>query len=104
MATMTAGRTDRVVIVHPDPAVRSAIENVLRRVHKFSIAVRHAAHAGTAIQIVREYDPRIVLLDLGQEKALALSVAKELRRPDRLLMSFHGIMHTPSALLLQKKP
>lgn len=86
MATMTAGRTDRVVIVHPDPAVRSEIESVLRRVHKFSIAVRHAAHAGTAIQIVREYDPRIILLDLGQEKALALSVAKELRRPDRLLI------------------
>ena len=31
MATMNAGRTDRVLIVHPDPAVRSDVESVLRR-------------------------------------------------------------------------
>ena len=84
MAAMT--RTDRVLIIHSDPAVRSDIEAVLRRVHKNSIAVRHAAQAGAAIQIARDYDPRIILLDLGQEKALALSVARELRRPDRLLI------------------
>jgi pilus assembly protein CpaE len=86
MAAMTARRTDRVVIVHPDPAVRGEIESVLRRVHRQAIAVRHVSHAGSAIQISREFDPRIVLLDLGQERALALSVARELRRPDRLLI------------------
>ncbi|MBV8545019.1 MAG: hypothetical protein JO093_24550 [Acidobacteria bacterium] len=84
MAAMT--RTDRVLIIHSDPAVRSDIEAVMRRVHKNSIAVRHAAQAAAAIQIARNYDPRIILLDLGQEKALALSVARELRRPDRLLI------------------
>ena len=86
MAAMIAGRTDRVLIVHPDPAVRAEVESVLRRAHRSSIAVRHAAQAGAAVQIGREFDPRIILLDLSQEKALALSVAKELRRPDRLLI------------------
>lgn len=36
-----------------------------------------------------------VLLDLGQEKALALSVAKELRRPDRLLIGLINPLMTP---------
>jgi pilus assembly protein CpaE len=59
---------------------------VLRRAHKHAIAVRHAAQAGAAIQIGREYDPRIILIDLAQERALALSAARELRRPDRLII------------------
>jgi pilus assembly protein CpaE len=80
------GRTDRVLIVHPDPAVRREIENVVRRAHKHSIAARHAGNAGAAVQLARDFDPRIVLLDLVQDRALALSVAKELRRPDRLIV------------------
>jgi pilus assembly protein CpaE len=80
------GRTDRVLIVHGDPAVRREIENVVRRAHKHSIAARHAGTAGAAVQLARDFDPRIILLDLVQDRALALSVAKELRRPDRLLI------------------
>jgi len=80
------GRTDRVLIVHADPAVRRDIENVVRRAHKHSIAARHAGTAGAAVQLARDFDPRIVLIDLVQDRALALSVAKELRRPERLLI------------------
>jgi pilus assembly protein CpaE len=95
---VTPGRTDRVLIVHPDPVVRSEVESVLRRAHKNSIAVRHAAQAGAAIQIGRELDPRIVLLDLSQERALALSAARELRRPDRLLIGlFNPFVDSGSA-------
>ncbi len=80
------GRTDRVLIVYPDPAVRREIENVVRRAHKHSVAARHAGTAGAAVQLARDFDPRIILLDLVQDRALALSVAKELRRPDRLII------------------
>jgi Flp pilus assembly CpaE family ATPase len=83
---VTPGRTDRVLIVHPEPAVRQEVESVLRRVHRHSIAVRQATDAGTAIRIGREYDPSIIFLDLTRERALALSLARELRRPDRLLI------------------
>ena len=95
---VTVGRTDRVLIVHPDPAVRRDVESVLRRAHKHSIAVRHAAQAGAAIQIGREYDPRIILLDLAQDRALALSVANELRRPDRLIVGlFNPLLESGSS-------
>jgi Flp pilus assembly CpaE family ATPase len=79
-------RLDRVLIVHPDPAVRHEIESVLRRAHKQVITTRQTGSAGAAIAIAREFDPRIILLDLARERALALTIARELRRPDRLII------------------
>jgi MinD-like ATPase involved in chromosome partitioning or flagellar assembly/AmiR/NasT family two-component response regulator len=79
-------RLDRVLIVHPDPAVRHEIESVLRRAHKQVITTRQTGSAGAAIAIAREFDPRIILLDLARERALALTLARELRRPDRLII------------------
>ncbi|HEX7707477.1 MAG TPA: AAA family ATPase [Thermoanaerobaculia bacterium] len=83
---MTSGRVDRVLIVHPDSDVRRDIEVVLRDAHRQAIATRHAETAAAALQIANEYDPRIILIDLVHERALALSVARELRRADRLLI------------------
>jgi pilus assembly protein CpaE len=83
---MTSGRVDRVLIVHPDSDVRRDIEVVLRDAHKQAIATRHAETAAAALQIANEYDPLIILIDLVHDRALALSVARELRRPDRLLI------------------
>lgn len=83
---MTETRTDRVLIVHPDPAVRREIESAVRRTHKYPIAVRQVSTPNAAIQAAREHDPRIVFLELGEERALTLSVARELRRIDRLLI------------------
>ena len=83
---MMTARTDRALIVHPDLAVRQDVESVLRRVHRHPVAVRHAATAGAALQITREHDPRIVLLDLEHERAVSLAVARELRRPGRIVI------------------
>lgn len=83
---MTVTRTDRTLVVHPDPAVRQEIENTLRRVHRRPIAMRHAGSAGAAVQVAREHDPRIVLLDLEHERAVSLAVARELRRSGRLII------------------
>jgi pilus assembly protein CpaE len=79
-------RLDRVLLVHPDPGVRQEIETVLRRVHERSIATRQTGALGIAVSIAREFDPRIIVLDLARDRALALTVARELRRPDRLLI------------------
>jgi pilus assembly protein CpaE len=83
---MSEARTDRVLIVHPDSNVRREIEIVLRRAHKFPIATRQVATPNAAIQAAREHDPRIIFLDLGEDRALTLSVARELRRIDRLIV------------------
>jgi len=82
---MTSG-LDRVLIVHPDPAVRHEVETVLRRAHKRVIATRQIATASAAITIAREFDPRIIVLDITHERALALTIARELRHPDRLIL------------------
>ncbi|MEO8383335.1 MAG: hypothetical protein ABI779_27010 [Acidobacteriota bacterium] len=79
-------RLDRVLIVHPDPAVRHEIETVLRRAHRQVIATRQTGTPGAAVAIAREFDPRIIILDLARERALALTIARELRRPDRLII------------------
>lgn len=83
---MMTARTDRALIVHPELAVRQDIEGVLRRVHRHPVAVRHASTAGVALQVAREHDPRIVLLDLEHERAVSLAVARELRRPGRIVI------------------
>lgn len=83
---MTELRTDRVLIVHPDPAVRREIEGAVRRAYRHPIAARHISAPNAAIQASREHDPRIVFLDLGTDRALTLSVARELRRYDRLII------------------
>lgn len=83
---MTPARTDRALVVHPELSVRQDVEGVLRKVHRHAVAVRHAATAGVALQVAREHDPRIVLLDLEHERAVSLAVARELRRPGRVVI------------------
>ncbi len=83
---MTVTRTDRALVIHPDGSVRREIESALRRVSNHPVAARHAASAGVALQVAREHDPRIVLLDLEHERAVSLAVAKELRRSGRFII------------------
>jgi len=99
---VSGGRIDRILIVHADPAVGREIEAALRRAHPHPLAARHAASAAAAVQAAREYDPRIVFLDLGQERAVALSAATELRRSDRMLIGLlNPLMNGGGADLLR---
>ena len=82
---VTVGRTDRVLIVHPDPAVRRDVENVLRRAHNHSIAgARQPAQAKQPSRAAASSTRASSCSILPMDRPLALSVANELRRPDRL--------------------
>ena len=74
---------ERILIVHPDAGTRSAIEQALRRVFTGPAAVYQASSPTQGLQLARGVDPSVVLLDLTADRALALQVARELRRPGR---------------------
>lgn len=87
---MTASRIDRVLLAHPDLEVRTALEALLRKVHRRPVVVRQVAGIGEATHAAREQDPHLVFLDLGGERSLALAVARELRRSDRLVVGLYN--------------
>jgi len=88
--TPADARIDRVLVVHPEAATRHDLESVVRRAHAHPVAVRHVGSPSAAVQAAREHDPRIVLIDLGEERALTLTVTRELRRSDRLIIGLYN--------------
>ena len=80
----------RVLIVHPLEATRQAIGRQLREVAEVPVTLHEAASLTEGLQAARWLDPRFVLMDLSEERALALEVARELSREDRLLIGLYN--------------
>ncbi len=81
---------DRVLIVHPEAATRRSLDQALRRITGGAAAVYEAASLAEGLQAVRGLDPRVVFLDLDEERGLALEVARESRREGRLLVGLYN--------------
>ncbi len=80
----------RILLIHPDDATRRALEQALRRVADGPVSVSHAASPTEGLASAVRLDPGLVFLDLSGEHGLALEVAQELRRPDRLQVGLYN--------------
>lgn len=89
-ASVADTRIDRVLVVHPEVATRHDVERAVRQAHNHPVAVRQVGSPSAAVQAAREHDPRIILIDLGQERALTLTVTRELRHSDRLIIGLYN--------------
>ncbi len=82
--------TERILVIHPDDATCRSIEQGLRRVAGGPVAVSHAASPTEGLASAARLDPDLVFLDLSGDHGLALEVARELRRPDRLQVGLYN--------------
>ena len=80
----------RALIVHPVEAMRRAVAHALRQVAGAPITVHEAGSLTEGLRAARWYDPSYVLLDLSEERSLALEVAQEVRRADRLVIGLYN--------------
>ena len=74
----------RILIVHPDVEVRSAIERVLRKKTEQALVIEATATVADGLRRARVYDPHVVFLDVGGHRELAVQAAHQLRVPGRL--------------------
>ncbi len=71
---------DRILIVHPEATTRRSLDEALRRLARGQVAVYEAASLQAGLQAVRSLDPQLVLLNLDEERSLALEVVREVHR------------------------
>jgi pilus assembly protein CpaE len=83
-------RVVRILVLHPEAATRRSVDLALRRVSPFPVTVYEAASLTEGLETARRLEPQIALLDLSGERALAFDVARQLRRPDRLIVGLYN--------------
>jgi pilus assembly protein CpaE len=80
----------RVLIIHPDAETRRSIERALRTVGEASLSIYEATSLSQGFESARTLDPQLVLLDLGEERNLALDVARGLKTPERAIVGLYN--------------
>ncbi len=81
-----SGQVVRILILHPEAATREAIESVLRKVCAFQVAIYQNGSLTDGFERARRLAPRIMLLDLSQDRALAFDLLRDARAPDLLIV------------------
>ncbi len=80
----------RVLIVHPDPATRQALEQTVRQLAVGAVSTHQACSPTEGLESAHRLDPTMVFLDLSEDPDLALDAARDLRRPGRLLVGLYN--------------
>ena len=86
----TDHRIARILVLHPEAETRRSLDLALRQVSPFPVTVYEAGSLTEGLESARRLDPQIVLLDLSGERSLAHDVARQLRRPDRLIVGLYN--------------
>lgn len=89
MADTTAS-VARALIIHPLAATRQAIGQLLRQIGGAPVALHEAGSLTEGLRAARWLDPSYVLVDLSEERSLALEVVREVRRADRLVIGLYN--------------
>jgi DNA-binding NarL/FixJ family response regulator len=79
MASVTATRTTRVVLVDDHPVMRAGIRGALERASDIAIA-GEAATGAQALALVKRVDPDVVFLDIGLPDIDGIALLPELKR------------------------
>jgi pilus assembly protein CpaE len=85
-----ASELSRVLVIHPHAETRRSVERALRSVGSATLSIYEAASLSQGFESARTLDPEIVLLDLGEERELALDVARGLRTPERAIVGLYN--------------
>jgi pilus assembly protein CpaE len=85
----------RILVIHPEEEQRRTLEKQLRSVAGAPATIYQAVSLPAGAEAARRLDPRVLLLDLNGERALALEIAREARRPDRLLIGLYNPLLLP---------
>lgn len=80
----------RILVIHPEEVVRRAIGDGLRRASAEPLSLHEAPSLAEGVRRSSHLEPNVVLIDLSEEQDLALDVARELRRPDRLIIGLYN--------------
>ncbi|MEE8522507.1 MAG: AAA family ATPase [Thermoanaerobaculia bacterium] len=83
-------RIQRILILHPEAETRGHIDAALRAVSERQITVYEAESLTEGFDSVRRLDPHCILLDLSEQRELAFELAREARRPDRLIIGLYN--------------
>lgn len=89
-----SSRILRVLLAHADAATRRAIDSTLRRIARGPIATYEAPSLLAAFSFLSRIDPHVVLADLGDDRELAFELAREARRPGRLIVGLYSPLAT----------
>jgi pilus assembly protein CpaE len=85
-----ASDLSRVLIVHPDADTRRAVERALRAAMPSALSIYEASSLSQGFESARTLEPQLVLLDLGEERELALDVARGLRSAHRTVIGLYN--------------
>jgi pilus assembly protein CpaE len=89
-ATGEDPRVLRILIAHADAATRGAIDQALRRTALGPVAIYQAPSLLAGLRNVSRIDPHVVLVDISEDRDLALEMAREARRPGRLIIGLYS--------------
>lgn len=87
---MDPSQVSRILIIHPAEGTRQALAETLRQVTRTPNTVHEAGSLTEGLRAARWFDPSCVLVDLSEERNLALEVAREVRRSDRLVIGLYN--------------
>lgn len=83
-------RIQRILILHPEAETRTEIAAALRTASERQITLYEAESLTEGFDSVRRLDPHCILLDLSEQRQLAFELARESRRPDRLIIGLYN--------------
>lgn len=88
-------RVLRILLAHADASTRASIDAALRRIAIGGpIATYEAPSLLAGLRSLSRIDPHVVLLDLGDDRELAFELAREARRPGRLVIGLYSPLAT----------
>ncbi len=80
----------RILIVHPEPAARTALESSIRAVSRGPVVLEWAASLADGLRRARAFKPHAVFIDITGERTLVLQVLAELRAPGCAVIALYN--------------
>ncbi len=85
-----SGQVVRILILHPEAVTRDAIESALRQVCTFPVSIYQNGSLTEGFERARRLAPRIMVLDLSQDRQLAFDLLHGARAPELLIIGLYN--------------
>ena len=85
-----SGQVVRIFILHPEATTRDAIDSALRRVCSFPVSIYQTGSLTEGFERARRLAPRVMVLDLSQDRNLAFDLLRGARAADLLVVGLYN--------------